>query len=268
MGCGFAWTHPPLPAELIASYYPASYLGDTQKVLEDYQTGALQRSRSWRDELRKTRLVERVVGGGSILDIGCGEGRFLWALDPAKWERFGVERAQETIDLVRSRIASLHLIIGDIFAPELKEGSFHAVTFWHVLEHLPDPEKTLRRAAALLKPGGWLFVSLPDIESLQAQLFRRHWYAFDDVPRHLYHFSRRSLDRVLRQTGFQIAKHLAFSAKVNFHSLKHSMIHWSEERCGNRRLYYALKPLLFVLQMAERISGKTGIFTVVARKPL
>ncbi len=264
--CGFGWTFPPLPVERIPSYYPPTYLGDIEKSLEEYLSGNLQGSRSWRGEIEKTRLVERFVSGGRILDVGCGGGQFLWALDPDRWERIGVELSEAAVMLVRRRLSSVQLFTGDIYTNELPEGAFDAVTFWHVLEHLPDPEVVLRRAYALLRARGWLIVSLPNIASIQARLFRNCWYAFDDVPRHLHHFSERSLDLLIERAGFQLRRHLQFSPLVNFHALKHSLIYWSEEHFRTRIPYYALKPLLFLFPLLERIARSYGMLTVVAQK--
>lgn len=263
--CGFGWTEPLLSDGELGSYYSRGYLGEVDRRVDDFLAGNLQRSRSWRGEVEKVRLVERYVPAGRILDVGCGDGKFLWALAPDRWGRFGIERSIETVALVRNRIAGLQLTPGDIHSEELSPGTFDALTFWHVLEHIPDPEAALARAAALLRPGGWLFMSLPCIDSLQALLFRGSWYGFDDVPRHLHHFSARSLEILLARTGFTVHRQLMFSRLVNFHALKHSLLNWSEERCRHRAVYYAIKPALFGFQLLERLTGRPGIRGVVAR---
>lgn len=264
--CRCGWTWPPLPEEEIAAHYPAAYLGDTQRTLEDFLSGRLTGTRSWRREMEKVRVVERFVSGGSILDVGTADAKFLLALNASKWERTGVEFNSEVVGLVRSRIPDLQLLAGDICSKDLSPGSFDVITFWHVFEHLPDPRRVLRRVCELLRPGGWLFVSLPNFDSWQAGLFRRHWYAFDDVPRHLYHYSPRALELLLHQTGLQPHRRVFFSRMVNIHCLKYSLIHWSEEHFGGRAPYYALKPLLFVFQWLEGFSGRYGMLTMVARK--
>jgi SAM-dependent methyltransferase len=251
----------------IGAYYLPAYHGEIDGRIDEYLAGTLQRSRSWRGELEKARLVERYVPRGRILDVGCGDGKFLWALDPGRWERFGVERSEQAVQLVQRRIPGLLMTAGDIHSQALEPGCFDAVTFWHVLEHLPDPVGVLKRTAALLRPGAWVFISLPSIDSLQACLFRGFWYGFDDVPRHLHHFSRRSLDLLLGQTGFAVHRHLMFSPLVNFHALKHSLLNWSVDRFSSRLPYYALEPLLVGFQSLERISGRCGIRTVIARTP-
>ncbi len=264
--CGFGWTSPPLQEDQIAAYYPTAYLGDTRKALDDYFTGRLARSRSWRGEIEKVALVERYVERGRILDIGCGDGKFLWALDPQRWERTGVEASHDTIAIVRQRMRHLQLIAGNVYSDSLPVEAYDAVTFWHVFEHLPEPRRVLQRVTGLLRPGGWLFISLPNLDSLQARLFRQFWYPFGDVPRHIYHFSRRSLDRLLLEAGMTIQGHHLFSPFVNFHSLKHSLLGWSESWWHSRIPYYLLKPLLFAAPILERLTGKYGILTTVARR--
>ncbi len=265
-GCGFGWTSPPLPEAEIPLHYPATYLGNTARAIEEYLSGKIASSRSWRGEAEKAEWVHRCRHSGTILDVGCGDGKFLWALDPKKWERTGVELSAETVSLVNTRIPSLRMIQGDIYSPRLMKESFDVITFWHVLEHLPNPARNLRRASELLRNGGWLLISLPRFDSLQARIFRRHWYPFDDVPRHLYHFSLDSLDRLLGDAGFTVEGHHFFSRRVNLHSLKHSLLNWSREKFGSSVPYYLLKPLILAMPMIESLSRKYGILTVIARK--
>jgi SAM-dependent methyltransferase len=266
-GCGFGWTSPPLKETEIAGHYPAAYLGDTARMLEDFFSGNLARSRAWKGETEKIRLVESCVRGGRILDVGCGDGKFLWALDSNRWNRTGVEFSGATLALVRPRMPDLQLVEGDLHSKELRCEYFDAITFWHVFEHLPNSTETLRRARALLRPGGWLFISLPRLDSLQAMLFRQYWYPFDDVPRHLYHFSRKSLEMLLRNAGFHLRRVVFFSRRVNFHSLKHSLLNWSRERIRSSLPYYLLKPLLFCFPLVEQFTDSYGILTAIAQKP-
>ncbi len=264
--CGFGWTTPSLSEDEIKHYYPPTYHGDTVHTIEAFLSGKLQKSRSWRGETEKRDLVERFVGRGRILDVGCGDGKFLWALDSRKWDRSGVEFAEQTVQLVRGKIRDISFIEGDIFSHQLGEGSFDVITFWHVLEHLPRSREVLKRVHQLLRPGGWLFISLPNFDSLQARLFQRHWYAFDDVPRHLYHFAPGPLEILLKERDLTVYKHVFFSPKVNFHCLKYSLINWSEARFGSRLPYYILKPLLMVFPLVEKLSGRYGMLTTISRR--
>jgi len=266
--CGYGWTHPPLAEAEIGKFYPSAYLGDTARMIEEFKTGRLQKSRSWKKETEKVLLIEKFVSGGRILDIGCADARFLLALDPQRWTRTGVEFSEPTVRLVCEAFPELSLIPGDIYSPGLAPGSFDVICFWHVLEHLPAPSQVLFRVRELLRPGGLAFISLPNLDSFQARLFRSFWYGFDDVPRHLHHFSPRSLQRILSAADLEFLHGpLFFSRIVNFHSLKYSLINWSEDRFGSRAPYYALKPLLFGFPIVEQMAGSAGIITAVAGRP-
>ncbi len=76
---------------------------------------------------------------------------------------------------------------------------------WHVLEHLPDPAAAIARAAELLRPGGRLLVSVPNVDSLQARLGGERWFHLD-LPRHLFHFGPRSLSAMVERAGLQVAR--------------------------------------------------------------
>ena len=225
--CRYGWTVPQLSTEQLAAYYTADYLGDIEKTLEEHRLGKLHGTRSWRRETEKAALVERFQRGGTILDLGCAGAYFLLALDPAKWKRFGVELIGEVVDLVRPNNPDLEVVDGDIFSASLPEASFDVITMWHVFEHLHGPEAVLRRIRDLLRPGGWIFVSLPNLDSLQARIFRHNWFAFDDIPRHLHHYSPRSLERLFEGAGLSVVDHIFFCRMANLHQLKHSTIHWS-----------------------------------------
>ncbi|MFB3904644.1 MAG: class I SAM-dependent methyltransferase [Acidobacteriota bacterium] len=266
--CRYGWTHPPLDETTIGDYYPPAYLGDTARMIEEFQAGRLQKSRSWKKETEKVRLVERYASGGRILDVGCADARFLLALDPQKWARTGVEFAEPTVRMVSDAFPDLSLIPGNIYSDRLPPGLFDVICFWHVLEHLPAPLRVLARVRELLKPGGLVFISLPNLDSLQARIFRRFWYGFDDVPRHLHHFSPQSLQRILSLTDLEFLHGpLFFSRMVSFHALKYSLINWSKDKFRSRGPYYALKLFLFGFPIVERVAGSAGIITAVAGRP-
>ncbi len=264
--CGGGWTSPLPDIRELASYYPPAYLGDTETRLREFSSGRLQRTRSWRNELEKVRLVEGFIGGGVILDVGCADGTFLWALDEKNWVRYGVEQIREVVSLVSDRMPGLHLTTGDVFSSALQDDQFDVITLWHVFEHLAEPARTLDRLFRLLRPGGWLFIAAPSIHSLQAHLFRRYWFAFD-VPRHIFHFSPASLQRLLAQSGFQVQQCRYFSRNGDIHHWKHSLIAWSESKFGSRIPYYMLKPLLPLGSAIERAFDRYGSMAMVSRKP-
>lgn len=88
-----------------------------------------------------------------------------------------------------------------VSASGIADGSLDAVTMWHALEHVPDPVATLALARRLLRPGGVLYVSVPNLDSLQADVAGTLW-CYADIPRHLTHFSPEGLALRMQQAGF------------------------------------------------------------------
>ena len=147
---------------------------------------------------RRLSLVAKVTGrkGGRLLDIGCGDGHFLALARDAGFRVTGTERNPE--------LARRHEL--EVFE-SLNEcrhaGPFDCVTLWHSLEHMEDPQGVLAHAKSLLRPEGYLLIAVPDAAGVQARFFGRHWLHLD-VPRHLYHFTRRALNQLLALENFQV----------------------------------------------------------------
>ncbi|MCI0399528.1 MAG: class I SAM-dependent methyltransferase [Chloroflexi bacterium] len=141
------------------------------------------------------------VQGGHLLDVGCGWGYFTRYLLDHGWQVTALDPSPHR--LPAGELPPNLAIFNTTFdRAELPEGTFDAVTFWHVLEHLPDPIQALARARRLLKPGGIVVVGLPDFAGWQSRLFGRQWDGLR-LPLHLHHFDRRSLTAVLRRCGYE-----------------------------------------------------------------
>jgi SAM-dependent methyltransferase len=152
----------------------------------------------------KRRLVINETGKlkGDILDIGCGTGAFLNTMQEAGWAITGLEPD----DVARKKAAELYNIQpqepGKLF--ELNAASFNAITMWHVLEHVHELHAYIKQIATLLAPGGKLFIAVPNYTSKDADIYKEHWAAYD-VPRHLYHFSPQSMEKLLSIHGLKLA---------------------------------------------------------------
>ncbi len=206
--CGLAWTEPRLPDREIGRWYPAVYYGK-DNVRFHWTLETLVRL----FRRRRSALIRRRTRPGPVLDVGCGRGRILGTLKKFGYQPFGVEISEHAAWHARHRMgAKVH--VGDFLDASFRKGSFHAVIFWHSLEHLSRPIEALRRAHELLAPGGLLVVAAPNSESLQAGLTGRNWFHLD-VPRHYFHFGARSLRRALVENGFRIAESAHFSFEQN-----------------------------------------------------
>jgi SAM-dependent methyltransferase len=123
----------------------------------------------------------------------------------------GVESAESAARYAREQ-RGLDVFIGSLETSPYEEKSLDAMTFFHVLEHLPDPLSTLRKAGELLRAGGWVLIQCPNIESAQARRFGSRWVHLS-LPQHLFHFSGETLGRLMGKAGFRVKE-------VGHHSLR------------------------------------------------
>jgi len=150
----------------------------------------------------KRRLIERRKAPGRILDVGCGTGEFLAEMSRHGWEAVGLDQDGEAVEYAR-RAYGLDAQTVDIEDFSAVDESFDVVTFWHVLEHLPNPKGALRQVRRILKPDGLLLLAVPNIDSLDFQVYREDWVALD-FPRHFRHFDGGSLERLARQVNLYV----------------------------------------------------------------
>ncbi len=88
-----------------------------------------------------------------------------------------------------------------VAAAGIADHSLDGMTMWHSLEHVPDPAATLALARRLLRPGGLLYICVPNLDSLQADISGERW-CYADIPHHLTHFSPEGLVSAMQRAGF------------------------------------------------------------------
>jgi 2-polyprenyl-3-methyl-5-hydroxy-6-metoxy-1,4-benzoquinol methylase len=206
--CGLARTWPAVPPEKIAEWYTETYYGKENVRFNpffEYLTRLFRR--------RRAAVLHNRIPRGPVLDVGCGRGFILNYLRSLGYEAHGMEFSP-TAAWHAANVLKLDVSTGDFLASPHKKDHFHAVIFWHSLEHFHNPVEALSRARQLLKPGGLLAVAVPNIDSLQARLFGRHWFHLD-IPRHYFHFGAKSLEAVLTRQHFRIVQLDHFSFEQN-----------------------------------------------------
>lgn len=268
--CELGRTHP-VPADL-SPYYGDAYYGGRHGATDAWCTR------------RRLRWIERMAADGvprRLLDVGCGEGSLLRAAARSGWQVAGVEREPAPAFAVG---LEMHARLADVTEGE----AFGCVTFWHSLEHLPDPVGEVSRAARLLAPGGVLLIAVPDAGGLQSGLFQHNWLHLD-VPRHLTHFTSRSLERMVMAAGLRVER--------RWHQeLEYDLLGWSQSalnallprpnlffqqltgrepappvsgtlRWANMALGAALTAAALPVVAASTLAGRGGTLVIAARRP-
>jgi SAM-dependent methyltransferase len=146
--------------------------------------------------------MDRRGCAGTLLDIGCGRGILMADARARGWGVTGVEPARCIAEEgIRDR--GLDIMVGTLEEAGLPAASFDAVIFSHSLEHLLDPAGTMREAAGLMKPGGWMYIETPNWGSLSRRLMGRRWWNMD-LDNHLFLFSPRAIEFLGHAAGLAV----------------------------------------------------------------
>ena len=183
--CGLIYVNPrPTLAELHA-YYPEEFY--------DTQINAAELLRDKEQQLQLKYQYVQDLQPGTLLDVGCSKGEFLFFMQQKGWDVRGIDFSTKP-----PNVFGLDIFYGDFAAAGYKPESFDLATLWAVLEHMYDPQQVLSQVQGVLKPGGKLVVLVTNFQSLPARLMRH-----DDIPRHTTLFTKRTLRHMLRRTGFR-----------------------------------------------------------------
>lgn len=174
----------------------------------------------WR-YIRAFRIVP-LSRGGKLIDVGCGQ-----AVDLQILKRLGVAVAgieySDTYAKAVSKDIGIDIYSGKVRDLDLPAGTLRMITFLHSLEHIPDMNGTLAGCKRLLGDGGYLMISVPDINSLESRFFGKAWFHLD-IPRHLYHFSEDFLKKHLLSFGFTLVNRKRIAPEYDYFSLLQSAL--------------------------------------------
>ncbi|OFV94883.1 MAG: hypothetical protein A3F68_01640 [Acidobacteria bacterium RIFCSPLOWO2_12_FULL_54_10] len=210
----------------LACYYDEMYYGkNRKKFLTPIQIMVTAMTKS-----KWGKIQRLMVSGGRFLDIGCGRGTLVQKARAEGYEAYGIERNASP------QHTEPHIFYKDLSECAFPDNHFQTIILFHVLEHLREPVETLREIRRILQPGGWLFLAVPNFGGAQARASGRDWFHLD-LPRHLWHFNKRSLAKLLEQNGFHVQRTSTYSFEYDWYGTLQS---WMNRAMGDENLLYAI----------------------------
>jgi SAM-dependent methyltransferase len=200
--------------------------------------------------------------GLKLLDVGCGDGKFLQEMKNRGLKVYGIEPDEIKYELSRKK--SLNVFYGFLHELNFKEQFFDIITLNHVLEHVSNPIETLEKIRKILKDSGLVIIQVPRADSFLAKVFGKDCQIFA-VPYHLFNYSLKALSILLIKKGFKIIRVRDIPAPFSFiESISLKLYGKEGEIRGIKRLM--LYVIAFLFEFFSGIFGKTGNLEVWAVK--
>lgn len=201
--CGFTFTQGvPVESEIGRYYDSPDYIShsDTHKGFVNTLYHRVRRYMLG----RKARIVENesTLQNGRLLDIGCGTGYFPAMMQQLGWDVNAIEKNASARTFAKERFGIEAL--SETQLSVLPNQSFDVITLWHVMEHLEHLHATWDTLYRLLAPNGVLVVAVPNCASYDAERYGEFWAAYD-VPRHLWHFTPKSIRLLAAEHQFELS---------------------------------------------------------------
>jgi 2-polyprenyl-3-methyl-5-hydroxy-6-metoxy-1,4-benzoquinol methylase len=253
--CGLLYANPRWKAEhLFGRYGDAAYWAEYAGKIEQTAVDPVANLARWSPYVIH---LESLGPRGRLLDVGCASGEFLVAAQSRGWEVYGVEPAPLAAQQARQATGA-HIEIGTLEDASYPDGWFDAITLWDVLEHLQSPRAYISHIARLLRPGGLLSLTTPNIRSGAYKLLGLDWHVVGPNE-HIYYFTPRTLTRLLTGNGLAVHSMDTFATPVDVWR------QWLRPR--------ALQPLAPLLHkattpIARRLLLGDGLYVVARRSRL
>jgi len=202
-GCGLWRSCPRLSAAALTQYYEEQYYSEQLRRDGQYEAWHARNAEVWavnaalvRDEARK-RGLERSTAV-TVLDVGSGHGFFLKECLALGLAAQGIEISPHAVQYAREelKLDVRQMPIDDLPASE----TYDVITLWEVLEHVPDPLKTMQQVQAHLKSGGMAWVTTPNTGALERLIKGARYFNFLNQS-HLTHFHAGTLKLLLQRAG-------------------------------------------------------------------
>jgi len=201
--CGFYFTQNHPDESDIGPYYQSEdYISHS-----DTSKGLINTIYHWVRKImlgKKYRLIKHETPHKKLLDVGCGTGYFLDYMKNKNYQIYGVEKEKDAREFAINNF-NIPVTSPDNFLNQSQNEQYGIITLWHVLEHIQNFNAYLKSIHNNLNKSGILIIALPNHKSYEAKYYKQYWAGYD-VPRHLWHFSPNTLERLIKTHGFKIRK--------------------------------------------------------------
>ena len=206
LSCGLIYTNPRLKNKYLKYLYSKEYFNNTESTHFGYEDYLADENKIVKTFSKRIDDIEKIAKNkGTLLDIGCATGFFMKAAKDKKWKVEGVEISDFAANYASKRF-KFKIYKDDFLNLDLPKNHYDVVTLWDVIEHFNDPKKSLAGINKILKPGGLLVLSTPDVNSWPSKITRDKWVGYKLSDEHLAYFSDKTMKMLLLQTGFSMIK--------------------------------------------------------------
>ncbi len=197
--CGLLFTNPRPDQDGIGPYYNFPEYYSHEDKAKSLTQWIYQKVRNYSIS-KKTEAIGQLKEKGSLLDYGCGTGEFLNAAKQKGWKIAGVEPNDKARKKANHKLQNK---VKSSLDQLKKDSAFDVITLYHVLEHVHDLRKTVKKIITHLKSTGYLIIAVPNHQSWDGKNYGNYWAGWD-VPRHLYHFGEESMKSFEEEFGLEL----------------------------------------------------------------
>lgn len=207
-GCDHVYLNPRPAESELGRIYPPTYFSYVQRENRAQASGAIadMRERYHAEQLRKA--FGDLIRPGTplrVLDVGCGDGRFLDMMRKAFGDHVETHGLDFDPKAVAVAAAAGHRTqVATIEEADYPDSYFDVIYISHVIEHLASPRAFLETSHRLLRDGGIVHVETPNVDCLEARLARRTYWGGYHFPRHWHLFTPETMERLGRECGFEV----------------------------------------------------------------
>lgn len=205
---------------------------------------------------------------GSLLDVGCSNGEYMEYAQKQGWNVEGVEFSKFAAEIAQKK--GFHIYHGDLEEINFQK-KYDVVTAWMVIEHLHEPNKTLKKIRNLLNQDGYLLISIPDTSSISRKIFGKYSYDLQ-LPTHLFHFNIKSINIIAENNGWNIEK---ITWQKNCQTLLKSLKNLVDEKypylsglstlLNEGKSFYLFRYILGIILAATKNSGRIEVWMRVKK---